>query len=59
MLCVHWVHRRAEASLSDSSFGQNDEILVVDGQCFEALPFIQFKKPASCLKINSYDITSM
>lgn len=58
LLCV-LVHTIAEASLSDRFFWPNSEMLVIDGQCFEVLPFIQFKKSASCFKINSYDITLM
>lgn len=56
MLCIG-EHMRAEASLSDSCFGENYEVLFVDGQGLQVLPFIQFKKSASCLKINSSDIT--
>lgn len=49
----------AEASLSDNGFWQNSEIPVIDGQCFQVFLFIQFKKSAYCLKINSYDVTLM
>jgi len=46
----------AEASLSDCFFWQNSQIPVIDGECFQVLLCVQFQKPASCLKINSYDI---
>lgn len=51
LLCVLLVNTIAEASLSDSFCWPNSEMLVIDGQCFEVLPFIQFKKSATCLKI--------